>query len=429
MKPKLVALNAPSMVNRHSVSTLFGYWLRSPKAVMQNLMHMRHALVKSITALTMIGILGGCSTLSRDGPSGRAIERGASIDGVDGAYAIVDLDYAASEQIQAMPKKYLGSLAGGEATELGGFIGAGDVLAISIFEANGSLFSSGGSGNGSGSGSRGSSQGLPLILVDATGAINLPFAGLVQVAGLTSSQAAVAVRRALAGKVANPQVIVSVAENSFNTVTVLGEVKEPGRVPLSANADRVIDVIAARGGAARPPEDVQVRIARGGQTFTAPLTSVLTEFDENIRLMRGDQVNLVYSPRKFSTFGALGQVSQIEMGAAPITLAGALSKVGGLDTNYANARSVLIFRFERPEIAEALHVNQRATTRGVPVVYRLNLEEAEGLFIANNFVIQPDDIVYIPRSSSAELGKFFTLIRSISGVVYDISVTNTLNNN
>jgi polysaccharide export outer membrane protein len=384
-----------------------------------------------MTALTMIGILGGCSTLSRDGPTGRSIERGASTANADNAYVIADLDYATSELIRAMPNQFLGSLASGASTEPGGVIGAGDVLAISIFEANGSLFSSGGSSSNSnsGSGSRGSSQGLPLIAVDTSGAINLPFAGQVQVAGLSSAQAATAIRRALAGKVANPQVIVSVAENSFNTVTVLGEVKEPGRASLATNADRIVDVIADRGGAARAPEDVQIRIGRNGQTFTAPLTAVLTDFNENIRLMRGDQVNLVYKPRKFSTFGALGQVSQIEMGAGPVTLAGALSKVGGLDTNYANARSVLIFRFERPEIADALHISQRPTARGVPVVYRLNLEEAEGLFIASNFIIQPDDIIYVPRSSSAELGKFFTLIRSISGVVYDISVTNTLNNN
>ena len=65
----------------------------------------------------------------------------------------------------------------------------------------------------------------------------------------------------------------------------------------------------------------------------------------------------------------------------------------------------------------------------MPVVYRLNLERAEGLFIANNFEIQPDDIFYVPRSGSAELGKFFTLVRTVTGAIYDVSVTSALSNN
>jgi len=380
---------------------------------------------RTLMTLTMVAVLGGCSTLPRDGPTGSNVERNAGTADSVGDYAIVDLDFATSEQIKNLPSRFLGSLSSGEADGYSGLIGVGDTLAISIFEPGGSLF---GSGALSATGVRGGSQGLPPIIVDSAGSITVPFAGAVRVEGLTATQAAAAVRRALAGKAANPQVVVSVADNAFNAVTVLGEVREPGRQPLAANADRILDVIAASGGVARPPEDVLVAIQRGGQTFTAPLTAVTTEFGENIRLARGDQVNLIYKPRRYSTFGAFGAVSQTEMGAGPLNLAGAISKVSGLDTNSANARAVLVFRFERPEVAEALGVTQARTSRGVPIVYRLNLEEAEGFFIANNFQVQAEDILYVPRSGSAELGKFFTLIRTISGVVYDISVTNTLNN-
>ncbi len=126
---------------------------------------------------------------------------------------------------------------------------------------------------------------------------------------------------------------------------------------------------------------------------------------------------------------AVGGVARIEMGAGSLNLAGALSRIGGLDTNTANARSVLLFRFERPEVAQALGITQPAERRGVPVVYRLNLEEASGFFTANNVTVQPDDIIYVPRSGSAELGKFFTLVQTVTRVVYDVSVTSTLNNN
>ncbi len=87
----------------------------------------------------------------------------------------------------------------------------------------------------------------------------------------------------------------------------------------------------------------------------------------------------------------------------------------------------MVFRFERPEVAQALGLTQAPTPRGVPVVYRVNLAEGQGFFVANNFMIQPDDVVYAPRSDSAEARKFFEFVQSITRVIYDVSVTSALN--
>ena len=48
-------------------------------------------------------------------------------------------------------------------------------------------------------------------------------------------------------------------------------------------------------------------------------------------------------------------------------------------------------------------------------------QEASGFFIASNFQIEPDDVIYAPRSSAAEARKFFEFVQSISRVVYDVS--------
>ncbi|MNC62832.1 hypothetical protein D3C75_1128990 [compost metagenome] len=101
--------------------------------------------------------------------------------------------------------------------------------------------------------------------------------------------------------------------------------------------------------------------------------------------------------------------------------------MGGLDSNLADAKSVLVFRFERPEVAQALGIQQTATPRGVPVVYRLNLNEGSGFFIASNFQIEPDDIIYAPRSGAAEARKFFEFVQSVTRVIYDVSVTSAIN--
>lgn len=376
-------------------------------------------MTRSLLALLIASILAGCSTLPRDGPSNRAVVRGAT-ENAD--YAIVDLDYAAAERIKAVADQTFGSLAGAASLVPVDVIGEGDQLAIAIYEPSGALFG-GGAGN---DGIRSGNETLPAVVVDRNGNVAVPFAGPVRVSGLTTTEAAAAIRRALTGRVGNPQVSVTLAANVSNAVTVLGEVRQPGRAPLSTNADTILDVIAAAGGSSRPSQDVEVQIRRGDETFIAPLTAVTTRFAENVRLQSGDQVILVYQPRRFSSFGALGAVTQQDMPAGDLTLADALSRSGGLNDGAANARSVLIFRFERPEVAEALGLTQPATPKGVPVVYRLNLEEGVGFFTASSFLIQPDDIIYAPRALSAEVGKFFGLVQQFTRVVYDLSVTSAL---
>jgi polysaccharide export outer membrane protein len=379
---------------------------------------------RSLLVLLVLSALGGCSTVPRDGPSGMAIARGAEADTDGASYAIVDLDYAAAERIRAAAPAYGGSLAAAASTAPLDVIGEGDGLVVSVFEPGGSLFG----GTTSTTSVRSGGQALPGVTVDRAGAVSVPYAGSVRVAGLTTTEAAAAIRRALIGKVGNPQVSVALVENASNTVTILGEVRQPGRAPLSVNSNTVLDVLAAVGGPSRPPQDLRVDIRRGDQTFSAALTTVSTDFEQNIRLQRGDRVSLAYVPRRFRTFGAVNAITLVDMPAGDTTLADALSRVGGLNEGAANARSVMVFRFERPEVAEALGVTQPATIQGVPIIYRLNLEEGEGLFTAGTFIIQPEDILYAPRALSAEVSKFFGLIQQVTRVVYDLSVTSTLTN-
>ncbi|HAD84757.1 MAG TPA: polysaccharide biosynthesis protein [Brevundimonas sp.] len=380
-------------------------------------------MTRIAASLMIVALLAGCSTLPRDGPSGRNVVGSAASPERAGDYALVNLDFELSERLKAAPPPSFSSLALASSEAPTDVIGIGDTLAVSIFEPGGSLFGGGSATAPAASGN----QTLPPLVVNRNGAVPVPFAGDVRVEGLTPEQASAAVRRALVGKVANPQVIVTVAGNASNAVTVLGEVRNPGRQPLSANHDRILDIIAAAGGSSRSIYDVNVQIQRQGRTYTAPMSIVTTEFNENVRLQRGDQVNLVYQPRRFSSFGAFNAVARSELPPGPLTLAEALSGVGGLDSNLADAKSVLVFRFERPEVAQALGIQQPATSRGVPVVYRLNLTEGEGFFIASNFQMQPDDLIYTPRAGAAEMRKFFEVVQSITRVVYDVSVTSTLN--
>ncbi|MGA0602292.1 polysaccharide biosynthesis/export family protein [Caulobacter sp. KR2-114] len=363
--------------------------------------------------------LAGCESLPHDGPTPRVVERAAAGPS-QGRFGLVDLDYRAADIVANTPLPAPSGLSAAGSDAPNDRIAAGDVLSVSIFEPGGMGVFAERNGAAAAPGA------LPHVTVDADGRIAVPYAGAVTVAGLTPPQGAAAIRQALRGRAYDPQVLLSVVSSLANSVSVIGEVRQAGRFPISANNDRLLDALASAGGPTRPPADVQVVLARGSASASVSLAVLMRQPAQNVRLAPGDQVRLLYAPRKFSTFGALGRSEQVTVEDETLSLAGALSRAGGLDTNSANASAVMVFRFERPDVAQRLGVSLPPTAKGVPIVYRLNLRQADGYLIASTFPIQADDMVYVPRSDASEAKKFLDLVNIVSEVTYNARVTSVI---
>lgn len=338
---------------------------------------------------------------------------------------MVNLDYAATQAIAATPRPAPIGLVQANSDAPTDLISEGDLLSISVFESGSvSLFGRPTGATGGGTSATGSSQDtFPRLIVDQNGAITLPFAGVVEVRGLTANAAGAAIRNALHGRAVDPQVLVNVLSSAENSVSVLGEVRTPGRFPMSAHNDRLLDLIAAAGGSTKSASDVRVVVVRGDQTLSAPLNLLMEDPAQNIRLAPHDQIRLISHERKFSMFGAFGRVTETPIIDERLTLAAAISRGGGLDTYSADNSAVFVFRFERPAVAKALGVLTPASAKGVPVVYRLNMRDPNGFFFANNFEVQPDDMVYVPRASSIGVKKFLDLVSVVTSVTYTAAVT------
>ena len=153
-------------------------------------------MTRTILPLAIVAILGGCSTLPRDGPSGASINAGATTPQGLGSYALVPLTYEVTERMKAVPPQFFGTLVAASSEQPADVIGIGDTLAISIYDPSGSLFGgalgSGSSANRTLSILSGRSQALPGVTVDRSGSVAVPFAGQVRVQGLTAPQAAAA---------------------------------------------------------------------------------------------------------------------------------------------------------------------------------------------------------------------------------------------
>lgn len=360
-------------------------------------------------------LLSGCASLPASGPTARSIDRIADANLVTQSnIRVMDVDQTVASRlaILSVPKTLASSI--GDGTPAGALIGRGDTLDLSIWEAPpaalfGTVMSDPRLPT---AGSAARQTVLPEMMVDQEGRIVVPFVGSVQVAGKTPSQVAREVVGRLAGKAHQPQVIVRLARNATSNVTVVGDVANSGRIPLTAKGERLLEILAAAGGVRQPVGKMTIQVTRGQQVATEALSQVIKDPRENIVMQVDDVVTALFQPFSFTVLGATRKNEEVPFEAVGLTLAQALGRVGGLDDQRANSSGVFIFRLEDPA---ALNLPSgtpiRVTAEGkVPVIYRINLRNPEMFFVAQSFPIRDKDVVYVSNAPIAEFQKFVNII-------------------
>lgn len=301
-------------------------------------------------------------------------------------------------------------------------VGPGDVLEVSVWEAPpAALFGAAVVDARAGLTSTRQTT-LPEQIVNADGVINVPFAGIVPVAGKTPQQIEADLVQRLKGKANQPQVLVRVIRNTTQNVTVVGEVAQSVRMPLTAKGERLLDAIAAAGGVRHPVGKVTIQVSRGSKVMTMPLEQVIKDPSHNVYLQPGDVVTALFQPLSFTALGATGRNEEITFEATGLTLAQALGRMAGVRDAQADARGVFIFRFEEPGVVKVDGRVLPETPEGkVPVVYRVDLKDPRAFLVAQNFPMKNKDVVYVANAPAAELQKFLNILTSsifsVSGLV------------
>jgi polysaccharide biosynthesis/export protein len=260
---------------------------------------------------------------------------------------------------------------------------------------------------------------IPDQQVAPDGAIVVPFAGQVPAAGRTPVEVQQTIATLLASKALQPQALVIVKKSTANTVTVAGEVVPGARVPLSPGGDRLLQVIAATGGAQAPVHETFVRLSRDGVTATIPFERLVNDPEEDIYARPGDVLTLVRIPQTFSVFGATGRNDLITFDAKKLTLSEALAKSQGLRDELANPKGVFLFRYEPAAIVRALDqpIATRAADGTSPVAYRFDFSDANSYLIAHQFPVRDKDIIFVADAGAIQAQRVFTLLQTITGPV------------
>lgn len=319
-------------------------------------------------------------------------------------------------------------------TSLNDHIGAGDILGITIFELGNGLFSSsdrglsGTSANGEssiGGAPRISAQQLPPTQVEGDGTIMVPYVGRMNVLGKTPSQVAITIQDHLKDKSQDPQVMVRIQSDIGNTVIVSGEILRPGRVVLSLANEHLSDVIAIAGGAKYPPKDSQVELVRKGKIGVTDLATLENHPEEDIRADPGDRIRVIYQPRTFTAFGAVGQTQQrneIQFGTANLSLAGAIARVGGPADNRADGNAVYLIRYENADVCKRLGVPVKAGMQSAPVVYEIDMLNPTQYFLAQRIPMKDHDSILIADASTNSIFKINMIIGALFGQAASVAI-------
>lgn len=382
-------------------------------------------IARILFAATACLAFAGCSTISGTGPSAGDIVAEAGTEAAP-RYELVDIVPSVIELLrQRGPASFLAHF-GDYRPSVEPRIDIGDTVTVTIWEAGaGGLFSAPLVSDRFTSGSK--SATIPDQVVGRDGAITVPYAGRIPVAGRTTRDVQTVIERALQGKAIQPQVLVNVAHSVSNTVTVTGEVVNGARVPLSVKGDRMMEVIAAAGGIRAPVNETYVQLSRGAVTERVALTRVTSDPKENIYMRPNDVLTLIRDPQTFIVYGATGKNEEIPFDAEGINLAQALAKAGGLLDSRADPAGVFVFRYEPEEVARALRPDSPLVQHGysTPIVYRLNLHEASSLFVAQSFQVQSRDLLYVSNAPVNDFQKYAQIISSITTPAYTGLVAST----
>jgi polysaccharide export outer membrane protein len=371
--------------------------------------------------------LSGCSGMGASGPSTGAILKTPQRDG---RVRAIELNEAVVRSVVAAENRDTFASRLGNVEQRHGAIGAGDVLDISVWEAPPAvLFSSGGGGTATGLGVPSVVQGanFPSQMVDADGAISIPFAGRVHAVGRAPDDVAREIQRRLAGKAHAPEVMVRIGRNQGAGVTVVGDVANSRTVPLTTRNERLLDALAEAGGVRQPVDKVLIQVTRANTVVTRPLGAIIRDPRENVPLMSNDVVTALYQPYTFQALGALGSNAEVPFEGTGISLAQAIARVGGLQDNRANIKGVFIFRFEDPAALPAeMRLGAPLTPEGkVPVIYRVDMSNPSTFFAMQTFPMRDKDIVYVSNAPIADFQKFTNLVSqmafSVVGLVTTIS--------
>ena len=288
-------------------------------------------------------------------------------------------------------------------------IGPSDVIGIVVYD-NPDLLPSAGAVISQTSDPTGISA-VPGFIVSSDGLITFPYIGVTKVAGLTEIEASNLIANKLATYIRNPQVTIRI--NSFRSrrAFVEGEVRTPGMQIFTDVPMTLPQAISRAGGITVTGDRAFVTLTRNDTTvrIDMPMLERLG-VNPNKILLQSEDLIIVRSREETKVYvmGEATRPAALTMNNGRLSLNQALGEANGPNPLSGNTAQIYVIR---------------NNLQGDPILFHLDASSPVALALADNFALQPRDVVYIDPVPLVQWNRIVSLILPSAQVV---SVGNTI---
>jgi polysaccharide export outer membrane protein len=237
------------------------------------------------------------------------------------------------------------------------------------------------------------------FVVDEQGDLMFPYAGRVHVAGLRADEAQAALAKSLTKSFVEPQVTLRVASYRAAQIYVDGEIQSPGPQSINDIPMGLYEAISRAGGFSPAADQSRMVLVRGGISHKINLAQMLDrgQNPSDIVLKSGDVLRI--PARDESGVFVMGEVNKpttaMPMKNGRLTLADALAQAGSVSTTSSDPGHVYVVR---------------DTLADVPKVFHLDARSPVSMILANQFDLQPRDVVYVDTNNLVRFSRVLSLL-------------------
>lgn len=371
-----------------------------------NRKHSRWA--RSVVLLVAVSVVASCG-LPRSGPNKREIFAG-SVQKQGDAF-IVAVNDRVTRATSVVPT--LGFTdAFKKASVLGSdVVRPGDTLGLTIWENvdDGLL-----------AGETSSSTVIEEVQVDGSGFIFVPYAGRIKAAGNSTEAIRRIITRKLEEQTPDPQVEIRRVAGDGSTVSLVGSIGGQGVYAIERPTRTLSAMLARAGGVTIEPEIAQITVIRGKHRGKIWFQDLYEHPEMDIALRGGDRILVEEDTRAFTALGATGAQSRVPFESQTLSAVEAIAQVGGLLATSADPTGVFVFRNEAEEISETV-LGRKDLQGAQRMVYVLDLTEPNGLFLARDFAIRDDDLLYVTEAPFTQWNKTIAALTGTLGAITTVT--------
>lgn len=244
------------------------------------------------------------------------------------------------------------------------------------------------------------------VRVDARGRVSLPYAGRLKVAGLSLNQVEDLILKQIKRYTTDPQVHVALVGDLAGSVLVAGDVNKPGRFSTLEGPLTLLDAINQAGGPKLEPYLVDVVLRTGKTVQRYGYQDLLNGLNQPVP--PNAEIVIERARKRFVAMGAVGSPGLHDFPSQNPSLLEVLGTVGGLSEQKADARGVFVFRL--PEDIAYNDETKEVISEIKPLVFQIDMRDPIALFLARQFLVHPEDAIYVTNAHAYEFQKLISPI-------------------